>query len=817
MLRSGSAITVQLMSGAFPYLIEQVLENLDSRWDFTPAAQASRRLIAERAQHLTQRFLAELPLGLDLAIDRLISTSGRPAWPAAFDADQMVLLDDQADPVAEHAAACARRMQGRLDDGFKDMHVIVEFLSSRNELSRADNPFSPQHFTTPLLLAARDLELEPVAWVYFLQAFENDLAGELRRIYQALIDHFRLQGVDVRAVRRSRYAQASRDSAAASREGITPAAVPQAGVPAASTGTPAAAVAARSLPEGAAGAGMVAAGSGAAAMSSSSRMTGISQPAPAQAMAGAANSVPASGTPSGSITFGADAGFVLQELIAKLQANVAGTQAAPDSVNLSGQASPALLNALSELQSLGLEGVHGAVFAGTSAGSINAWREHLIAQSDRTVDKLTIEIVGMMFDHVMRDEQVPSEIKALISRLQFPILKAALLDAEFFASSAHPARRLIDRVASAAIGWEPYGDDNLRFRAEVERLVGEVILRFDRDLTLFDHILEEFDSFLSESGPRDVDPISRAQRALEEAEKREVLNINTTIQVRRVFDLIDMDDWMRNFLLGPWVQVLVEATLRDAQTPGFSKAFRESMHELLWSVKPKATIEERQRLLQMIPILTRTLRDGLNMIRMPQHDQEEFLQRLMQSHAFAVKPTDQASFVKHSVQAEDLRRRINDMEVAESFPLTAVPGGMRVTEAAIQRAASEHDVALTVPLIEAADEDDEPLDRATEIEMDQGVEQWKRGNWFELWNGSDFVKARLRWVSPLRTMFMFSSGADGHPHVLSPEQVRTYLKKNQLRPLDPVPLTQRVANAVVADFSHPSGDAARITTRVGLG
>jgi len=82
--------------------------------------------------------------------------------------------------------------------------------------------------------------------------------------------------------------------------------------------------------------------------------------------------------------------------------------------------------------------------------SVAALRQELITKSTRTVDKLTIELVGMLFDHVMQDKQVPAEIKARLSRLQFPVLKAALMDAAFFASSAHPARRLIDRIASTS-------------------------------------------------------------------------------------------------------------------------------------------------------------------------------------------------------------------------------------------------------------------------------------------------------------------------------------------------------------------------------
>ena len=466
--------------------------------------------------------------------------------------------------------------------------------------------------------------------------------------------------------------------------------------------------------------------------------------------------------------------------------------------------------AITELQSLGLQGMHGAVFAGTPAGSISAWREHLLSQSTRTVDKLTIEIVGMMFDHILRDQHVPSEIKALLSRLQFPVLKAALMDAAFFASSSHPARRLIDRIASASAGWEPYGDENERFRAEVDRVVREVLIQFDRDVSVFERLLSEFDSFLGEVRPRDADPVARAKRALEEAEKREILTINTTIQVRRAFERVELEPYLRDFLLGPWVQVLVAATVRDDETKGYSKRFREVIHEVVWSVQPKATADERKRLVALIPSMTRILRDGLALMRMPERDQEEFFQQLMGSHAMAVKPTDQATYIKHSLQSSELRVKLEGIQLTGAFPMTTVPGGIRVPTDALLRAAAEHKVDLSVPdpLTDVGE-----LDRGAEAKIDQDIASWSRGTWFEIWNGHEFVKARLRWISPLRTLFMFSSGTDNKAHVMSPELIKTYLRRAYIRPMESEPLMRRAVDAVVSEFEKSPKRAAELAAR----
>jgi hypothetical protein len=500
---------------------------------------------------------------------------------------------------------------------------------------------------------------------------------------------------------------------------------------------------------------------------------------------------------------------VLTQLLARLQANIGGYAIPP--MTAAGPVGAPLMSAINELQNLGLQGVHGAVFAGTPAGSISAWRDHLVSQSGRTVDKLTIEIVGMMFDHMLRDKQVPVEIKALLSRLQFPVLKAALMDAAFFASSAHPARRLIDRIASASAGWEPYGDENERYREEVDRIVREVLIRFDQDLGVFERLLGEFDNYLGEIRPRESDPVSRAKRALEEAEKREILTINTTIQVRRAVERVELEPYLREFLVGVWVQVLVAATVRDDQTKGFSKRFREVIHEIVWSVQPKATAEERRRLVELIPTMTRILRDGLALIRMTQRDQDEFFQQLMSSHAMAVKPTDQATYIRQSLQSSELKAKIEGIQLTGAFPMTTVPGGIKVPTDVLMRAAAEHKVELQVPdpLTDVGE-----LDRTAEMNIDQSISSWTRGTWFEIWDGQKFIKARLRWISPLRTLFMFSSGVDNKAHVMSPELIKTYLRRNYIRPLESEPLMRRAVDAVMSEFEKSPKRAAELAARV---
>ncbi|PZP78976.1 MAG: DUF1631 domain-containing protein, partial [Ectopseudomonas oleovorans] len=68
------------------------------------------------------------------------------------------------------------------------------------------------------------------------------------------------------------------------------------------------------------------------------------------------------------------------------------------------------------------------------------------------VDEDVINLVSMLFEFILDDRTLPDSLKALIGRLQIPMLKVAVLDKTFFSRGSHPARRLLNEIASAALG-----------------------------------------------------------------------------------------------------------------------------------------------------------------------------------------------------------------------------------------------------------------------------------------------------------------------------------------------------------------------------
>src|SRR6266436_6744233 len=116
--------------------------------------------------------------------------------------------------------------------------------------------------------------------------------------------------------------------------------------------------------------------------------------------------------------------------------------------------------------------------------------------ASRKIDKLTIELVGLLFDRIQRDRHIPDAIKEQLARLQFPLLKVALGDPELFADPRQPARRLLDRIASTSIGWSAEGEDNQRYFEQVRDTVDWVVHAGGDPSKAFEQSLGQLERFL---------------------------------------------------------------------------------------------------------------------------------------------------------------------------------------------------------------------------------------------------------------------------------------------------------------------------------
>lgn len=270
---------------------------------------------------------------------------------------------------------------------------------------------------------------------------------------------------------------------------------------------------------------------------------------------------------------------------------------------------------LAILSNLGVQSLNTGVNTGETwrLGLTKALRGHGVeTPALAREDEDTLDLVFLFFEHLLQGNDLPDPIKALIGRLQIPMAKLALLDKTFFSDPAHPARRLLNHMGQAAVGWsedDDRGPDSLY--GMMERVVERLILDFDGDPALFAQMDRYFVAFIAreESGSRPLDarPVTQIGAPAPGSAEHVVAKLVEDILAR--YPLVP--PVIETLLREGWQPAML-ATLRASGTD--SSAWRRGLElaeRLLWSVQPKVDAEDRRQLLRRIPEILRGLRSQL--------------------------------------------------------------------------------------------------------------------------------------------------------------------------------------------------------------
>jgi len=304
---------------------------------------------------------------------------------------------------------------------------------------------------------------------------------------------------------------------------------------------------------------------------------------------------------------------------------------------------PDLLGALSNLQQAALKEGPTDIEAVRSAqanvreallSSFGIGRGANAIRSLGSIDEDVIDMVSMLFDFILDDRNLPDAMKALLSRLQIPMIKLAIVDRAFFGKKNHPARRLLNNLAKAGTGWVDDGDRSPKsLYARVEGIVEKVLAEFDTDPKVFEIVNSEFEPYLETElrgaavAEERIRQVSRGQEQLKVARSRV-----TDVIEKRIWTHAELPEVVKDILRFGWKDVMLLALLREGEdSPSWRKSV-DVVDRLVWSVTPKATPGERQELLSAIPPLLGEIKDGLAMISFETRRANDMMKELQSCH-----------------------------------------------------------------------------------------------------------------------------------------------------------------------------------------
>ena len=450
-----------------------------------------------------------------------------------------------------------------------------------------------------------------------------------------------------------------------------------------------------------------------------------------------------------------------------------------------GLAGFSLLDSLSQLQSGAMMLPGGGRFelpileAATIQNVLRSLQQSPVMQAASPLDAVLVDAVATLFDVVFDEATIPDRLKAQIARLQIPVLKAAMLDRNFFSQSNHPVRRMLDAIATLAVHLPDNEAGNTRLEA-ISQIVSRVLDNFEQDITVFDSAaaeLEALGALLEDTLEETVDASLEQDIAqLKQSERAELAPVIVHDFINRALKEQPVAEAVREFVRRDWAQLLTLDYINEGEAGAHFNSHVETMRELVWSVQPKADMDARLMLVRILPGLLKRLREGVAEIDLPEKLSDRFFATLVILHANAVRPNAQPV-------------PLPDITPEEIEELAATPAA---------------DVALSTAPMSAA----EPTAPDVEDEFTLRARALNKGDWVEFhYDDGTFRWARLGWASSIKNTYLFSDQDGMNSFSISLNRLADKLRRGEAVLVERKSITESAFGKLMNLFRQKLGHA----------
>lgn len=415
------------------------------------------------------------------------------------------------------------------------------------------------------------------------------------------------------------------------------------------------------------------------------------------------------------------------------------------------------------------------------AGALRDQTVELKKKAETKGEKATIEIVALMFQAILAEERIPPGIRVWFARLQMPVLRVALEDPDFFGTTDHPARLLIDRMGSCVMGFDATGVQGGAMEIEVKRIVQVVEQYPETGKKVYQIVYDEFQKFLSKY-LTEKSTTQKVVSVAQQVEQKETLAIQFTIEMRNMLQDLPVRDEIRDFLFKVWAEVLAVSALRKGPKHADTQTLKKSATDLVWAASAKPNRADRARVIQDLPNLLVRLRSGMTLLGMPPSEQEANVKKISDTLADAFLSKTQAI---PQAKIDAMAQRLGNLEdfVSEDG-MGDLPLDAESIEMMLGIEASEIEVV--------ANGGSKPT-----AAMLAWAQELQVGSWFTLDHNNQISQVQFAWRSERKHLNLFAS-TSGKSFLIQGGRLAAYLQAGLLLPQEEEALTVRATRDAMA-------------------
>lgn len=325
-----------------------------------------------------------------------------------------------------------------------------------------------------------------------------------------------------------------------------------------------------------------------------------------------------------------------------------------------------------------------------------------------------IEMVGMLFERILDEDDLPNVVKALLSYLHTPYLKVGIMDPGFLVDPQHMARKLLNLMVHAGRYWVDESDLRRGIYYPLKRAVDRILGEFHKDLGLFEEVLSELWGKVEQLEKRAAAMEKRSRDAAGGQERLTMARGRAREVLNDLLGARPLHPDIRAFFDNVWMERLSFMLLRNPDAES-SQQWKDSLtiiQTLMMGFDGREHPDMPERMRSIYPNI------------------RNYIDKALKSLGDFQRPSAERLFARY-----------------DAF-LAGDPAALQSTGAVAYRpAASEEPTTRAAPEIELSQEEQATL---------QKLETLNFGTWFVMEDSKGKVRPmKLSWFNPTSRHFMF--------------------------------------------------------------
>lgn len=209
----------------------------------------------------------------------------------------------------------------------------------------------------------------------------------------------------------------------------------------------------------------------------------------------------------------------------------------------------------------------------------------IVTKRMNQIAEKTIDFIELVFDAIIEDEDISDTIKALLLRLQIPVIKASMIDQEFFIYDDHPARVLLDRIAEVGMGITGHSDE---VYIRLDKIVNQLISEYELDTRVFQDALDKVNEYVKE---RDETARVREEEAQKQALREHARN-SVLRSLRNITAGKTLPEAVHTLVLKRWPTLMFNHYLENGKDNDDWVSIIEVLRDVIDSIQPLKSAED---------------------------------------------------------------------------------------------------------------------------------------------------------------------------------------------------------------------------------